>query len=113
MSLRRPSKSSTRTRECSNIQHTDAEANAIRTPRRWKSDVNAFPQLDSQLAHGPTFEYEYSTREAYGANIPGWGPTDPLNATWWHLVTEGALRPPPSSSVPADATTPPNFPKLN
>ena len=59
-------------------------------PHRWKSDVNAFPQLDTQTEFGPTYEYEYSTREAYGASIEGWGPNDPLNATWWHHVTEGA-----------------------
>ena len=54
----------------------------------WKSDVNSFPALDSQLSVGPTYSYEYSTRDAYGANITSWGPNDPLNATWWHLVTE-------------------------
>ncbi|KAL4241709.1 Sphingomyelin phosphodiesterase [Abortiporus biennis] len=54
----------------------------------WKSDVNSFPSLDSQANSGPTYSFEYSTREAYGANITGWGPNDPLNATWWHLVTE-------------------------
>jgi len=37
---------------------------------------------------GPTFTFEYSARDAYGATIEGWGPDDPLNATWWHLVTE-------------------------
>ena len=56
---------------------------------RWKSDVNSFPNLDSQTAIGPTYSFEYSTREAYGATITQWGPNDPLNATWWHLVTEG------------------------
>ncbi|KAG1890807.1 sphingomyelin phosphodiesterase [Suillus subluteus] len=53
----------------------------------WKSYVNDYPALDSQTEFGPTFEFEYSTREAYGGNIT-WGATDPLNATWWHLVTE-------------------------
>ncbi|KAJ8462161.1 hypothetical protein ONZ51_g11074 [Trametes cubensis] len=57
----------------------------------WKSDVNSFPSLDGQHAFGPTYEYEYSTRETYGGSIAGWGPNDPLNATWWHLVTEGTL----------------------
>ena len=56
---------------------------------RWKSDVNSFPSLDSQIQNGPTFVYEYNTRETYGQNITGWGPNDPLNATWWHHVTEG------------------------
>ncbi|EEB93227.1 hypothetical protein MPER_08147, partial [Moniliophthora perniciosa FA553] len=32
--------------------------------------------------------YEYNTRETYGKTISGWGLSDPLNATWWHLVTE-------------------------
>lgn len=54
----------------------------------WMADVAAFPALDGQTQFGPTFELEYSTREAYGANITGWGPNDPLNGTWWHLVTE-------------------------
>ncbi|THH33122.1 hypothetical protein EUX98_g1075 [Antrodiella citrinella] len=53
----------------------------------WKTDVNAFAALDDQLQNGPTFAYEYNTRETYGANIT-WGPNDPLNATWWHKVTE-------------------------
>ena len=52
------------------------------------SDVNTFPALDSQIRFGPTYKHEYSTREAYGKNITGWGPNDPLNGTWWHLVTE-------------------------
>ena len=56
---------------------------------RWKTDVSSFPSLDSQIQIGPTFVYEYNTRETYGQNINGWGPNDPLNATWWHLVTEG------------------------
>jgi len=54
----------------------------------WKTDVHSFPSLDSQIEFGPTFVYEYSTRETYGQTITGWGPNDPLNATWWHLVTE-------------------------
>ena len=54
----------------------------------WRADVNSFAALDSQITFGPTYALEYSTREVYGANITGWGPDDPLNATWWHLVTE-------------------------
>ncbi|KAF7793419.1 hypothetical protein EIP86_004531 [Pleurotus ostreatoroseus] len=54
----------------------------------WWSDVNSFPNLDHQTRFAPTYQFEYSTREAYGANITGWGPNDPLNATWWHHVTE-------------------------
>ncbi|KAJ7603124.1 Metallo-dependent phosphatase-like protein [Roridomyces roridus] len=56
----------------------------------WRADVNAFPALDSQTAFGPTYVYEYSTRDTYGPHIAGggWGANDPLNATFWHLVTE-------------------------
>ncbi|KAI0066506.1 Metallo-dependent phosphatase [Artomyces pyxidatus] len=53
----------------------------------WRSEVNSFPELDSQVQFGPTYAYEYSTRDVYGTNIT-WGANDPLNATWWHLVTE-------------------------
>ena len=62
-----------------------------RSRYRWWSNVSSFPNLDGQTKSGPTFAYEYSTREAYGANIK-WGANDPLNATWWHLVTERAFR---------------------
>lgn len=54
----------------------------------WFSNVSSFPDLDGQTDFGPTFQFEYSARETYGASVPGWGPDDPLNATWWHLVTE-------------------------
>jgi hypothetical protein len=51
----------------------------------WMTDVNSFSQLGS---HGPVYKYEYNTRETYGGSIKNWGPNDPLNATWWHHVTE-------------------------
>lgn len=51
------------------------------------SAVNEFLALDNQTEYGPTYVLEYNTREAYGGNIT-WGANDPLNATWWHLVTE-------------------------
>jgi predicted phosphodiesterase len=54
----------------------------------WKSDVSSFPSLDSQTEFGPVFEYEYNTRETYGKHVTDWGASDPINATWWHLVTE-------------------------
>ena len=56
---------------------------------RWKSDVSGFPELDPQIHFGPIFSYEYNTRETYGQSIPNWTDEDPLNATWWHHVTEG------------------------
>ncbi|KAI0715128.1 Metallo-dependent phosphatase-like protein [Earliella scabrosa] len=70
------------------VYEVDSGTFEILDAHTWKSDVNAFPQLDTQTEFGPTYEYEYSTREAYGAYIEGWGPNDPLNATWWHHVTE-------------------------
>jgi hypothetical protein len=56
---------------------------------RWISDVSTFPELDHQLQFGPTYSYEYNTRETYGGAVPNWSNSDPLNATWWHHVTEG------------------------
>lgn len=47
------------------------------------SDVNSFDDLGNS---GPVFEFEYSTREAYGA-VSGWPEDAPLNATFWHGVT--------------------------
>ncbi|PIL31549.1 hypothetical protein GSI_06251 [Ganoderma sinense ZZ0214-1] len=70
------------------VYEVDSATFEILDAHTWKSDVNSFSQLDSQTQFGPTYEYEYSTRDAYGMNIAGWGPNDPLNATWWHHVTE-------------------------
>jgi len=55
------------------------------------SNVNEYPGLDDQTEVGPTYYLEYSTRDAYGGNIT-WSENDPLNATWWHLVTERQSR---------------------
>ena len=57
--------------------------------------MSTYPGLDRQTEFGPTYVYEYSARAAYGSNIT-WGTDEPLNATWWHLVTERAspLSPP-------------------
>lgn len=56
---------------------------------RWRSDVSTYPDLDSQTEIGPVYTYEYNTRETYGGTILDWTANDPLNATWWHRVTEG------------------------
>lgn len=48
------------------------------------SDVAEFPALNET---GPTYQFEYSTRDAYGA-AAGWDEDEPLNATFWHRVTE-------------------------
>ncbi|KAF9235985.1 sphingomyelin phosphodiesterase [Melanogaster broomeanus] len=69
------------------IQDQSTQTFDILDAYTWISRVDEFPALDNQTEVGPTYVLEYSTREAYGANIT-WGITDPLNATWWHLVTE-------------------------
>jgi hypothetical protein len=48
------------------------------------ADVNAFSSLNST---GPTYKFEYSTRETYASQV-GWPADAPLNATFWQGVTE-------------------------
>lgn len=72
-----------------------------RTRYRWWSDVHAYPSLDSQTKFGPTYLHEYSTRDAYGSDI-SWGSNDPLNATWWHHVTESTSHISPSCLASSD-----------
>ncbi|RFU31936.1 hypothetical protein B7463_g4446, partial [Scytalidium lignicola] len=50
------------------------------------SDVSSFPDLPG-THHGPVFKFEYSTRETYGPAL-NWPANAPLNATFWHGVTE-------------------------
>ncbi|KAH4988245.1 hypothetical protein HBI76_093330 [Parastagonospora nodorum] len=52
------------------------------------SPVDSFADLTST---GPIFSLEYSTRDAYGAGA-GWPVDYPLNATFWHRVTEAMER---------------------
>ncbi|KAK0635193.1 Metallo-dependent phosphatase-like protein [Bombardia bombarda] len=52
------------------------------------SDVGTFNQLNET---GPVFKYEYSTRAAY-APAASWPDDAPLNATFWHRVTEAMER---------------------
>ncbi|KJA28633.1 hypothetical protein HYPSUDRAFT_34088 [Hypholoma sublateritium FD-334 SS-4] len=70
------------------VYEVDSATFDILDAHTWRADVDSFPSLDSQTAFGPTYAYEYNTRQTYGASITSWGPSDPLNATWWHLVTE-------------------------
>ena len=51
------------------------------------ADVNSFSALDNST--GPTFSFEYSTRDAYPVD---WPVDAPLNATYWHAVTEAMER---------------------
>lgn len=48
------------------------------------SNVSDYPALSSE---GPKFQLEYSTRDAFGP-AARWDKKDPLNATFWHTVTE-------------------------
>lgn len=48
------------------------------------SNVSEFSSLDKT---GPVYRFEYSTRDTYGP-AAGWNRNDPLNATFWHQVTE-------------------------
>ncbi|KAF9469756.1 sphingomyelin phosphodiesterase [Collybia nuda] len=70
------------------VYEVDSATFEVMDAHTWKSDVSQYPELDSQTRFGPVYSYEYNTRETYGMNISGWGEDDPLNATWWHLVTE-------------------------
>ncbi|KAH9486375.1 Sphingomyelin phosphodiesterase 2 [Psilocybe cubensis] len=70
------------------LYEVDTATFEILDAHTWISDVNSYPALDAQVALGPTFSYEYNTRQTYGGTITEWGPNDPLNATWWHRVTE-------------------------
>lgn len=69
------------------MYEVDGETWDILDAHTWISNVSTFAALDSQTDHGPAYTYSYSVREAYGKNIT-WGANDPLNATWWHKVTE-------------------------
>jgi len=70
------------------VYEVDSATFEVIDAHTWIANVSTFPGLDSQTTFGPTYAYEYNTRQTYGASITGWGPNDPLNATWWHLVTE-------------------------
>ena len=48
------------------------------------SNVSDYSNLNQT---GPIFQFEYSTRDTYGP-AAGWEETAPLNATFWHRVTE-------------------------
>ncbi len=50
----------------------------------WYSDVNSYIDLNTSRS-GPTYQFEYSTREAYPV---GWPANAPLNASYWHAVTQ-------------------------
>ena len=49
------------------------------------SDVSSYPHLNS-TAVGPTFKFEYNTRDTYGP-AANWSSTQPLDAKFWHAVT--------------------------
>ena len=55
------------------------------------SDVGTYADLPGEGDKGPVFKLEYSTRDAYGAAV-NWPSNAPLNATFWHGVTEAMER---------------------
>ncbi|WWC61693.1 uncharacterized protein I303_104278 [Kwoniella dejecticola CBS 10117] len=69
------------------MYEVDADTWEILDAHTWYSNVSTYSDLDGQLENGPIYEYEYNTREAYGAAID-WPENASLNATWWHRVTE-------------------------
>lgn len=56
----------------------------------WYADVASFNRLNASSA-GPTFRLEYSTRDTYGP-AANWPADAPLNATFWHAVTQAMER---------------------
>ncbi|KAH7102564.1 sphingomyelin phosphodiesterase [Auriculariales sp. MPI-PUGE-AT-0066] len=68
------------------VYEVDSGSFEIMDAHTWISNVSSFSALEGQIEQGPTYEYEYSTRDAYNQSIT-WGKDDPLNATWWHMVT--------------------------
>ncbi|KAI4124240.1 MAG: hypothetical protein LQ338_004919 [Usnochroma carphineum] len=54
----------------------------------WYANVSSFQTLDPRVT-GPAFQFEYSTRDTYEV---GWPRDAPLNATYWHRVTEAMER---------------------
>ncbi|KAJ6028749.1 hypothetical protein N7540_004325 [Penicillium herquei] len=52
------------------------------------SNVSEYSSLQET---GPVFQFEYSTRDTYGP-AAGWDKLSPLNATFWHQVTEAMER---------------------
>lgn len=73
------------------MYEVDPDTYEILDAHTWYSNVSTYSHLDSDSHQGPTYEYEYSTREAYGEDL-NWPIDGPLNATWWHLVTEKMLK---------------------
>lgn len=67
------------------------------------ADVQSFVALDPATS-GPTFQFEYSTRETYGPSA-GWPANAPLNATFWHKVTEAMAAQVANGSAPILAET--------
>jgi sphingomyelin phosphodiesterase len=70
------------------VYEVDSATFDIMDAHTWRSDIHSYPGLDGQTSVGASYVYEYDTRATYGAGITGWDSSDPLNATWWHLVTE-------------------------
>ncbi|KAF8521774.1 Metallo-dependent phosphatase [Hysterangium stoloniferum] len=75
------------------MYEVDPETFDVMEAYTWFADVNSFHQLDSQTEVGAAYHFEYSTRDTYGGGFD-WPATAPLNATWWHHVSESFLTTP-------------------
>lgn len=72
------------------LYEVDTESFEIYDAWTFYSDVSTYNKLNG-TGHGPTYQLEYSTREAYGAQA-NWPADAPLNATFWHAVTQAMER---------------------
>ncbi|GAA95825.1 uncharacterized protein L969DRAFT_18249 [Mixia osmundae IAM 14324] len=74
------------------IYELDSETFDVLDAFTFYSNVSTYPELQTQTENGPTFKYEYSHRDTYGSAVPDWPANAPLNATWWHLLSEAMER---------------------
>ncbi|KAG9233801.1 sphingomyelin phosphodiesteras-like protein [Amylocarpus encephaloides] len=66
------------------MYEVDSSTFSIHDAYTFYSDVSSYTTLNSS---GPVYRFGYSTRETYGPAI-SWPKQDPLNARFWHEVTE-------------------------
>jgi len=66
------------------VYEVDTGDFSIYNAHTYYSNVSSFGAINASQT-GPVFKFEYSAREAYSI---GWPDNAPLNATYWHRVTE-------------------------
>ncbi|KAF8879658.1 sphingomyelin phosphodiesterase [Gymnopilus junonius] len=65
------------------VYDIDPDTYEVMDSRTFLSDMT-----DPSFQVSPVWKQEYSARETYGPAIGGWPATEPLNAAFWHHVTE-------------------------